>query len=145
MLSILSLPTLGMKTKTYPVALTTGILWSEGKTIYNRNFRHSVRQDELDHFEWLRNDGETFGVHSFLDLKSDANITASYLIHSPYRWTQQFQVQKQKYLLLPFLFYFGLECDLPQVAPKGATGASAVKKSKNCLKKGTFKHLEFLS
>jgi hypothetical protein len=51
-----------MKTKSEPAFLSTGIMWSEGATQVSRNFRHSVHTDEIDHFEWLRNNGRTFGI-----------------------------------------------------------------------------------
>lgn len=52
----------GMKTKSEPYFLSTGTMWSEGNSLYSRNFRHSVHTDEIDHFEWVRNNGRTFGI-----------------------------------------------------------------------------------
>lgn len=102
-----------MKTKTSPASLSTGIIWAEGKTAYSRNFRHNVRQDELDHFEWIRNDGVSFGIERLKDSKADALIEASFNIDSiSSGWTQYFSVSKRNFKLpLPFIFYFGMECD----------------------------------
>ena len=98
-------------------------MWAEGKTLYDRNFRHVVRQDELDHFEWIRNDGRSFGIEELTDTKADAVIEASFNIPSPsvpnndVSWTQHFSVSKSSNKAsLPFLFYLGLDCDLPRGA-----------------------------
>jgi hypothetical protein len=140
-----------LKTKSSPLSLSTGILWADGKTIYNQNFRHSVRQDELTHFEWQRNDGLTFGIESLIDEKADANISASYIIHptSPTGgggWTQHFQITKQRLTPLPFLFYYGLECDTnPSRGSSSTSGRNKEKKPKSCFKKGTLSQLEIIS
>ena len=51
-----------MKTRSEPAFLTTGIMWSAGSSLTKRNFRHAVHTDEIDHFEWLRHNGRTFGI-----------------------------------------------------------------------------------
>lgn len=59
---VITLADLGMKTKSGPSFLSTGTMWSEGGSVTSRNFRHSVHTDELDHFEWVRNNGRSFGI-----------------------------------------------------------------------------------
>jgi len=105
-----------MKTKTDPLFLSTGVLWGEGQTPYNRNYRHNVRQDELNHFEWIYNDGKQFGIEMLVDQKADAVVNASFIVNDNIKdgrgWTQQFDIRKEKVsVALPFIFYMGAECD----------------------------------
>ena len=85
----------GMKTRTSPHALNTGIMWTAGKIGGNNNLRHEAKQDELDQFHWMKHDGKRFGMELLRDEEFDMTTIASFVVPSASiaSWAQRIVVE----------------------------------------------------
>ena len=85
----------GMKTRTSPHALNTGIMWTAGKIGGNNNLRHEAKQDELDQFHWMKHDGKRFGMELLRDEEFDMTTIASFVVPtvSTASWAQRLVVE----------------------------------------------------
>lgn len=111
-----------MRTKSFPSFLSSGIMWTTHFSSNKKNdYRHSARQDEIEKFEWLRNDGKTFGIESIIDNKYNIEFNASYEIfdktkHNSLQWTQNYLIKHKKNninnMVTSFMLYHGIECDI---------------------------------
>ncbi len=115
----------GMKTKTIPDAISTGIFW-------NSNLRHKIRHESTMHellkLQWTRHDGIYFGDESIVDNENNLEIEASFKVlnnnndeddkidlkYKP-NWIQQLSlnsitttaIESRKNLY----YYFGVDCN----------------------------------
>jgi mannosyl-oligosaccharide glucosidase len=122
----------GMKSRTVPVSLSTGILWSSEFRSKNpqTNLRHSTSQDELTNFQWLRHNGKSFGVEHITDKNYGMEIYASYILPKVFMkdykiknvnkftptWVQRLSVSsaEQSNFTKSLLFYIGVETNNKQ-------------------------------
>jgi len=116
----------GMKTRTVPLSLVTGILWGSNNDInVNRNLRHDTSQDELEKFHWLRHNGKSYGIEEMIDNKYNVKLTGTFLL--PYifnkdvdsiypTWVQRIAVDNIRSIdksksSKSLFFYLGIECN----------------------------------
>jgi len=69
----------GMKTKSVPFALSTGLMWSGSRGVFG-GIRHDTAQGELTKFEWLEHDGRSYGLESLVDGDHELDIRASFAV-----------------------------------------------------------------
>lgn len=116
----------GMKTKTVPDFISTGIMWTAYPQ-HTQSYRHFTKQDELSVMSWIRHDGKTYGVQRLVDTTYNIDLTGSFIIPDKSidntvllpTWVQRFNlshIHQKKSSGGPssdhaLLFYFGLECD----------------------------------
>lgn len=68
----------GMRTKSTPYSLSTGLLWYGARGV--DGLRDTTSQGELTKFEWLEHDGKGYGLESLIDGDNRLYINASFFI-----------------------------------------------------------------
>jgi len=70
---------IGMKAKTSGPAIATGVMWSSSLS-NGKSFRDQAQSDELTQFEWIRHDGQNFGVQRLIDDAYGMHINSSFIV-----------------------------------------------------------------
>ena len=113
----------GMKQRTSPSFMNTGIMWTDERGIRSKSYRHQTDPNELSRFEWTIHDGSTFGVHEIEDKEYGMNLNASFIMQPVQDtiWSQKLDINTpnnnnnrgdNNYNLF---FYFGAECDVHDI------------------------------
>ena len=109
----------GMKQRTSPSFMTTGIMWTDDRGMRSKSYRHQTDPNELSRFEWTIHDGRTFGVHEMEDKEYGIDMNASFVMQPVQDtiWTQKLDIKTPNEINTRgdknynLFFYFGAECD----------------------------------
>lgn len=69
----------GLRSLTYPTALTAGLMWMAADAPSTATMRHKCEQDEVDRYGFSAHDGRGFGVQPIVDGANGVALTTSFL------------------------------------------------------------------